>query len=123
VCYVDDTIRGILALAESDVPGPVNIGGPLELPIATLATTVIELSGLPGSLRHIARPADDPQVRRPDITLARDLLDWEPRVSLRDGLARTIAWFRSEFSISHSDIPTYRAKEPIFDSDMSLYRG
>src|ERR687886_1414752 len=62
VCYVDDTIRGILALAESDAPGPVNIGGPLEMPVVELATTVLELSGLPGSIRHIERPVDDPRV-------------------------------------------------------------
>ncbi|MDQ4103069.1 MAG: SDR family oxidoreductase [Actinomycetota bacterium] len=96
VCYVDDTIRGILALTESDVTGPVNIGGPLELSMAELAATVIQLSGLPGSVRHIERPVDDPRVRRPDITLARELLGWEPSVPLRDGLARTISWFRSQ---------------------------
>ncbi|MGB8200196.1 MAG: UDP-glucuronic acid decarboxylase family protein [Pseudonocardiaceae bacterium] len=95
VCYVDDTIRGILTLAESGEPGPVNIGGPLELPVIELAKTIIELSGLPGSLRHIERPVDDPQMRRPDTTLAQNLLGWEPRVELRDGMARTIAWFRS----------------------------
>jgi len=99
VCYVDDTIRGILALAESDAPGPVNIGGPLELPVVELAKTVIELSGSPGSIRHIDRPVDDPQVRRPDITLARELLGWEPRVPLREGLTRTIAWFRSRTGV------------------------
>jgi dTDP-glucose 4,6-dehydratase len=95
VCYVDDTIRGILTLAESGEPGPVNIGGPLELPVIELAKTIIELSGLPGSIRHIERPVDDPQMRRPDTTLAQNLLGWKPRVELRDGMARTIAWFRS----------------------------
>jgi dTDP-glucose 4,6-dehydratase len=94
VCYVDDTIRCILALAESDIPGPVNIGGPLELPVIELAKTIIELSGLPGSIRHIERPADDPRMRCPDTTLAQELLGWQPRVPLRDGLVRTIAWFR-----------------------------
>jgi dTDP-glucose 4,6-dehydratase len=98
VCYVDDTVRGILALAESDAAGPVNIGGPLELPVIELAKTVIELSGSPGSIRHIERPVDDPRVRRPDTTLAQELLGWEPRVELRDGLARTIAWFRSQLA-------------------------
>ncbi len=96
VCYVDDTVRGILALAESDAAGPVNIGGPLELPVAELAATVIELSGSHASIRHSERPADDPQVRRPDTTLARELLGWEPQVQLRDGLVRTIGWFRSQ---------------------------
>ncbi|HEX6404272.1 MAG TPA: UDP-glucuronic acid decarboxylase family protein [Pseudonocardiaceae bacterium] len=117
VCYVDDTIRGILALAESDAPGPVNIGGPVELPVVELATTVLELSGLPGSVRHIERPVDDPRVRRPDITLARELLNWEPQVQLRDGLARTIAWFRSQ--LTRPDMETYRAKRPARHPDMA----
>lgn len=123
VCYVDDTIRGILALAESGEPGPVNIGGPLELPMATLATTVIELSRLPGSLRYIERPVDDPQVRRPDITRARTLLNWEPQVSLHDGLTRTIRWFRSQLPTPHPDMETYRGRRPVVDPDMSPYRG
>jgi dTDP-glucose 4,6-dehydratase len=87
VCYVDDTIRGILALAESRAPGPVNIGGPLELPVIELAKTIIELSGLP-----------DPRMRRPDTTLAHELLGWTPKVDLRDGMARTIASFRSHLA-------------------------
>jgi dTDP-glucose 4,6-dehydratase len=98
VCYVDDTIRGILALAESPVPGPVNIGGPLELPVIDLAKTIIELSGLPGSIRHIERPVDDPRMRRPDTTLAQELLGWTPRVELREGMARTIASFRCQLA-------------------------
>jgi dTDP-glucose 4,6-dehydratase len=121
VCYVDDTIRGILALAESDTPGPVNIGGPVELPVAELATTVIELSGLPGSLRHIERPVDDPQVRRPDITRARELLGWEPKVSLRDGLARTISWFRRQLLTRDPDMATYRANNPIAHPDIAPF--
>ena len=117
VCYVDDTIRGILALAESDEPGPVNIGGPQELPVAELAATVLEVSGVPGSVRHIARPVDDPRVRRPDITLARELLNWEPQVQLRDGLARTIAWFRSQ--LCGADIGTYRPNKRAAHPDMA----
>ena len=117
VCYVDDTIRGILALAESDASGPVNIGGPVELPVVELATTVLELSGLPGSVRPIERPVDDPRVRRPDITLARELLNWEPQVQLRDGLARTIAWFRAQLTCP--DMETYRAKRPARHPDMA----
>jgi dTDP-glucose 4,6-dehydratase len=98
VCYVDDTIRGILALAESDAAGPVNIGGPHEVPVAELASTVLELTGSPGSVRYVDRPVDDPQVRRPDTTLARQLLGWEPEVAMRDGLGRTINWFRTELA-------------------------
>jgi dTDP-glucose 4,6-dehydratase len=96
VCYVDDTIRGILALAESDAAGPVNIGAPYELPVAELAETIITLSGYPGSIRYIDSPVDDPRVRRPDITLAWDLLGWRPEVTLANGLTRTIDWFRAE---------------------------
>ena len=98
VCYVDDTIRGILALAESRAAGPVNIGGPLELPVIDLAKTIMELTGLPGSIRHIERPVDDPRMRRPDTALAQELLGWAPRVELRVGMARTIAWFRSQLA-------------------------
>jgi dTDP-glucose 4,6-dehydratase len=98
VCYVDDTIRGILALAESDIAGPVNIGAPWELSVAELATMVLELSELPGSIRYIECPVDDPRRRRPDTTLAQEILGWRPRVPLRDGLARTIAWFRSQLA-------------------------
>jgi dTDP-glucose 4,6-dehydratase len=107
VCYVDDTIRGILALAESPAPGPVNIGGPLELPVIHLAKTIIELSGLPGSIRHIERPVDDPRMRRPDTTLAQELLGWTPRVELREGMARTIASFRSHLA-PERPAPRYR---------------
>jgi dTDP-glucose 4,6-dehydratase len=96
VCYVEDTIGGILALAESDVAGPMNIGAPDELSMAELAGKIIELTGSTGSIRYIDRPVDDPRVRRPDITLAWELLSWRPRVDLVDGLTRTIDWFRSE---------------------------
>ena len=115
VCYVDDTVRGILALAESRVAGPVNIGGPLELPVAELARMILKLSGRAGSIRHIERPPDDPQVRRPDITLARQLLGWEPRVPLHTGLARTINWFRSQLQAG-SPPPQPRAQQGTPDS-------
>ncbi|MCK7624377.1 SDR family oxidoreductase [Streptomyces sp. RS10V-4] len=94
LCYVDDTVRGILAMAASDLRGPVNLGNPDELSMLELARLIVELAGSRSSVRFIERPADDPAVRCPDITLARDKLQWEPRVAARDGLARTIAWFR-----------------------------
>ena len=100
VCYVDDTVRGILALAESDAAGPVNIGAPYELPMAELAETIIALSGCPGSICYVDSPVDDPRVRRPDITLAWDLLGWRPQVTLTDGLTRTIDWFRAQLPAS-----------------------
>jgi dTDP-glucose 4,6-dehydratase len=124
VCYVDDTIRGILALAEADAPGPVNIGGPLELPVAELASIVIELSGQPGSVRTIERAVDDPKVRRPDITLAKTLLGWEPQIPLRDGLTRTITWFRSQLPTPHHpDVETYRAEKAAVHPDMETYQA
>jgi len=105
VCYVDDTIRGILALAESDAAGPVNIGAPYELSIAELAETIIALSGSAESIRYVERPVDDPRVRRPDITLAWELLGWQPQVPLAEGLTRTIGWFRSELPATAGVVP------------------
>ncbi len=89
-CYVDDEIRGLIALAESDVHLPVNIGNPDEYSLLELAKAVIEVSGSRSEIVHEALPVDDPKVRQPDISRARDLLGWEPTVGLRDGLRRTI---------------------------------
>ena len=89
-CYVSDLIDGIIRLAESGVHQPVNIGNPNEFTLLELAKTVIEVTGSNSEIVFEALPTDDPQVRQPDITLARDLLGWEPQVSLREGLQRTI---------------------------------
>ncbi len=89
-CYVDDLIRGMIALAESGHHLPVNIGNPKEHTLLDLAEAVIEVTASKSELIFEALPTDDPQVRQPDITLARDLLGWEPEVELRDGLRRTI---------------------------------
>ncbi|GAB2969304.1 GDP-mannose 4,6-dehydratase [Streptomyces pseudoechinosporeus] len=94
LCYVDDTVRGILAAAAHGMRGPVNLGNPTEITMLELARLVIELTGSRSQIRFIGRPTDDPAVRCPDITLARDKLAWEPRVSAEEGLRRTIAWFR-----------------------------
>ncbi|SFC69664.1 UDP-glucuronic acid decarboxylase family protein [Streptomyces aidingensis] len=94
LAYVDDTVRGILAMAASDLRGPVNIGNPDEITMIELARKVIGLTGSSSVISFIERPADDPAVRCPDITLARGKLQWEPRIDADDGLARTIAWFR-----------------------------
>jgi UDP-glucuronate decarboxylase len=95
-CYVDDLIDGLIALMEtsSDVTGPVNIGNPGEFTMQELASKVIELTGSSSQLVHQALPADDPRQRQPDISLAKQLLSWEPKVPLDDGLARTIEYFR-----------------------------
>ena len=89
--YVNDLIDGIIALAESGEHEPVNIGNPDEFTLLELAETVKELTGSGSEIVHAALPQDDPQVRRPDITRARELLGWEPAVALREGLERTLA--------------------------------
>ncbi|MQA86992.1 MAG: NAD-dependent epimerase/dehydratase family protein [Streptosporangiales bacterium] len=96
VCYVDDTVSGILAAAFSDHPGPVNIGSPSELSVRDLAFTIRELSGSDAPVRFVDPPPEDPRVRRPDITLAGELFGWRPMVPVQEGLARTIAWFADE---------------------------
>ncbi len=94
-CYVDDEIDGIVRLFHGGDPDPVNIGNPDEYTVRELADLVVELTGTRSRVVHRALPADDPRVRRPDITRARTLLGWEPRVAVREGLARTIDYFRS----------------------------
>jgi len=89
-CYVDDLIRGFVLLAESDVHLPVNLGNPKEMTLLELAETVIGVTGSRSEIVFEALPVDDPQVRQPDITRAKQLLGWEPEVELADGLQRTI---------------------------------
>ena len=89
-CYVEDEIRGLIALAESGYHQPVNIGNPDEFTLLELAKTVIEVTGSNSEIVYEALPVDDPQVRQPDIALARQILGWEPEISLREGLERTI---------------------------------
>jgi dTDP-glucose 4,6-dehydratase len=94
-CYVSDLVDGIVRLALSDVQEPVNLGNPLEMTILQFAEAVRTAAGGGGRIVHLPLPKDDPQRRRPDITRARQLLGWEPRTSLADGLRETIAYFRS----------------------------
>jgi dTDP-glucose 4,6-dehydratase len=93
-CFVDDEVRGILALLKSDYIGPVNIGNPDEYTILELAQNIIEVTGSSSELIFEPLPVDDPTQRRPDISLARKVLRWEPEIPLREGLARTAAYFR-----------------------------
>lgn len=95
-CYVDDEIRGILSLLDSDVHDPVNIGNPDEFTVLALAELVIELTGSNSTITFTARPDDDPTQRCPDITKARNLLRWEPRVGLADGVCRLRDWYRGQ---------------------------
>lgn len=112
VCYVDDLVAGILALAASGHPGPVNIGNPTELSVRRIAEDVVAAVGSGVPLEFVGRPVDDPQVRRPDTTLARTLLGWEPRVDWADGLARTVAWFREREAAARREPPVPRPAEP-----------
>ena len=89
-CYVDDLIRGMIALAGSGEHLPVNIGNPDEFTLLELAESVIQTTGSKSEIVHEALPTDDPKQRRPDIPRAQELLGWEPQVTLREGLERTI---------------------------------
>jgi nucleoside-diphosphate-sugar epimerase len=94
--YVDDEVRGFLALLDSSYVGPVNIGHPGEFTVGELAEMVLELTGSRSKIDRLPLPVDDPTRRNPDITLARSVLGWEPEIDLREGLTRTIPWFRSQ---------------------------
>lgn len=95
-CHVDDTVEGLIRLMDSpdDVTGPINIGNPVEMSVRELATRIIKLTGANVEIKELELPADDPKVRQPDITKARDILGWEPKVPLEEGLRSTIAYFR-----------------------------
>jgi dTDP-glucose 4,6-dehydratase len=94
-CYVDDLVAGLLALLASDATGPVNLGNPDELTVLELAERVLAATGSSSPIVHQPLPVDDPARRRPDVTLARELLGWSPVTGLDDGLARTVEHFRA----------------------------
>jgi dTDP-glucose 4,6-dehydratase len=95
-CYVDDLIEGILRLLDSGEHDPVNLGNPEEYTVLELATMIKELARSDSEIVYEPRPVDDPAVRRPDISRAKELLGWEPRIPVREGLAKTIEWFRTQ---------------------------
>jgi dTDP-glucose 4,6-dehydratase len=101
-CYVDDEVRGIMALLDADLTGPVNIGNPAEFTVAELARLVLDVTGSASEVVHEPLPVDDPRQRQPDITLARERLGWEPVVPLREGLERTANWFRRSLGLRPS---------------------
>ena len=109
-CYRDDLVDGMMRMMNGpdDFIGPVNLGNPGEFTIRELANLVLEMTGSKSKLVHLPLPADDPTKRRPDITLAKKHLHWEPTVPLRAGLARTITWFRT------IDLADYRPPTPNF---------
>ena len=95
-CYVSDLVDGIIRLLESNVNDPVNIGNPQEMTIENIARMIIKLTGSKSQIVYRPLPEDDPKVRQPDITRARTLLGWEPKVSLEEGLTKTLAYFRTK---------------------------
>jgi dTDP-glucose 4,6-dehydratase len=99
IMYVSDLVEGIVRLLDSDVAGPINIGNPHEVSVLYLAETVKRLCRSTSDIVFIPRPEDDPMVRQPDITLAREQLGWEPRIDYEEGLERTVGWFRT-----HADL-------------------
>jgi len=94
-CYVDDLVDGLIALMDSPegVTGPINLGNPGEFTIKELAEQVIDLTGSKSNMVHKPLPQDDPRQRQPDISRAAEQLNWAPKVALRDGLTKTIAYF------------------------------
>ncbi|MET9734055.1 UDP-glucuronic acid decarboxylase family protein [Streptomyces sp. NPDC006458] len=92
-CYVDDMVSGLVAMLDSTLAGPVNLGNPNERTVRELAELVLRITGSHSELRHLPLPEDDPARRRPDITRAREGLGWQPRVPLEEGLRHTVAWF------------------------------
>lgn len=99
LCYVDDEVEGLLRLLLSDHVGPVNIGNPEEVTMLELAQAVQDVTGSHPGIVFQPAPADDPKVRRPDTTLAESVLGWKAEVTLRDGLARTVGWFREALGL------------------------
>jgi dTDP-glucose 4,6-dehydratase len=95
-CYVSDLVEGIIRLMESDIHDPVNIGNPHEMTIEQIARAIIEVAGSKSQIVYRPLPEDDPKVRRPDITRARTLLGWEPKVALAEGLVKTLEYFRTK---------------------------
>ena len=101
-CFVDDLVGGLMALMNSphDVTGPINIGNPGEFTMLELANLVLELTGSSSVIQFLPLPADDPTQRRPVIDLARDVLGWEPKVELTEGLTATVEYFRDAFAVA-----------------------
>jgi dTDP-glucose 4,6-dehydratase len=93
LCHAEDTVRGLLLLAASDLPGPVNIGNPDEATVSEIAARIIRLAGSASRIRYVPRPEDDPMIRKPDIRLAQTALGFHPSITWQEGLPETIAWF------------------------------
>ncbi len=116
-CYVSDEVEGIYRLFHGAPIEPVNVGNPAEFTILELAQEVLDLVGSDSEIRHLPLPTDDPKVRQPDITRARAELDWEPTVSLHEGLQRTISYFRRLQEQGALRVP------PVLTGDSAVERG
>jgi dTDP-glucose 4,6-dehydratase len=113
-CYVDDEVDGIYRLFMNGDSQPTNIGNPVEFTVRQLAEMVVELTGTTASIVSEPLPQDDPKVRKPDITRARTMLGWEPKVPLRDGLVRTIEYFRTLAGTARmAPRATHAARSPV----------
>jgi dTDP-glucose 4,6-dehydratase len=98
LCYVSDLVDGVIRLMLSDANDPINIGNPQELTIEQIARTILRLTGSSSRIVYRDLPVDDPKVRKPDITRATTILAWAPKVSLEDGLGKTIEYFRTKLA-------------------------
>ena len=110
-CFVDDLVEGIVRLLRSDYTQPVNLGNPRELSVRAFAETIIRLTGSASPIVFQPLPVDDPKVRQPDVSTAGQILEWEPRVSLEDGLDKTIAYFREKLQRHEGPSPHGRMGE------------
>jgi dTDP-glucose 4,6-dehydratase len=99
LCYVSDLVDGVIRLMLSGTNDPVNIGNPRELTIEQIARTILRLTGSASRIVYRALPTDDPKVRRPDITRATAILDWNPVITLEEGLGKTIVYFRTKLGV------------------------
>ncbi len=105
LCYIDDLVDGLLALLASDENRPVNLGNPDEVTMNALAGLVQDVVGRHPGLTHLPRPVDDPPTRCPDLSRAREVLGWQPRIDLRDGLERTLPWFVANLDPDRAESP------------------
>jgi UDP-glucuronate decarboxylase len=114
-CFVDDLVGGLMRMMATgdDVTGPINLGNPVELPVRTLAETVLEMTGSQSRIVYRPLPQDDPMQRCPDIAKAREVLDWAPTVQLREGLSRTIAYFDRLLADLEGRTPTHSVPIPL----------
>ena len=102
-CYVSDLVNGIYRLATSKEHGPINLGNPVELTVKQFAQTILDLMGSRSSISYQPLPVDDPKQRRPDISRARALLGWEPKVALKEGLEKTVSYFKARIDSTTAD--------------------